>query len=170
LNTSCTTGTGSSQPNGVVTASTLGKTAASATAITFAEVLDLKHSLDPAYRVDPSFGFMMNDAILVYIKKLAIGASDARSLWMPSYVAGEPDRIDGVKYWINQAMETALTTGKKVMLCGDFSKYIIRMSQGMAIYRMNELYSENGLIGFRGVARWDGECINTAAIKHLITA
>ncbi|MFQ5518293.1 MAG: phage major capsid protein, partial [Acidimicrobiia bacterium] len=35
-----TTGTGSSQPHGVVTASTLGKTAASATAITGDEILD----------------------------------------------------------------------------------------------------------------------------------
>lgn len=167
INTSCTTGSGSSQPNGVVTASTLGKTAASATAVTFAEILDLKHSIDPAYRMSASFGFMLNDAILAVLKKLTIGTSDGRSLWMPSYVAGQPDRIDGTQYWINQGMDSAMTTTKKILLCGDFSKYIIRQVQDFTVLRLDELYAANGLVGFQGYARWDANCINTAAIKHL---
>jgi HK97 family phage major capsid protein len=167
VNSSCTTGTGSAQPNGVVTASTLGKTAASATAVTFAEILDLKHSIDPAYRASNSFGFMLNDAILAVLKKLTIGTSDGRSLWMPSYVAGQPDRIDGTQYWINQGMDSAMTTGKKILLCGDFSKYIIRQVQDFTVLRLDELYAANGLVGFQGYARWDANCINTAAIKHL---
>ena len=49
-NGALTTGTGSSQPQGIVTGSALGKTAASATAITGAEILDLIYSIDPSYR------------------------------------------------------------------------------------------------------------------------
>ncbi|NJL06681.1 MAG: phage major capsid protein, partial [Chloroflexaceae bacterium] len=49
-NTDFTTGSGSSRPQGVVTGSTLGKTAASATAITFDEVLDLYYKLNYLYR------------------------------------------------------------------------------------------------------------------------
>ena len=49
-NTYMTTGTGSSQPQGIVNGSTLSKTTASATAITYAELKDLEHSVDPAYR------------------------------------------------------------------------------------------------------------------------
>lgn len=170
INTTCTTGSGSSTINGVVTASTLGKTAASATAITFAEIMDLLHSVDPAYRDMPNTGFMMNDAILLAIKKLQLGSGDATPLWLPSVREGEPDTILGKRYWINQAMDSALTAAKKVMLFGDFSKYRIRMVQDLTVVRLNELYSANGLVGYQGWMRWDGDCVNTAAIKHLITA
>lgn len=170
LNSSCTTGTGTAQPNGVVTASTLGKTAASATAITFAEVIDLKHSVDPAYRMSMSSGFMFHDNVLAALKKLSIGSSDARPLWQPSVREGEPDTIDGSRYWINQAMDDTINASSKLILYGDFSKYHIRMVQELLIIRLNERYAENGLVGFIGHMRWDGECVNTAAIKHLITA
>lgn len=168
MNSSCTTGTGSSQPNGVVTASALGKTAASATTVTFPEILDLKHSVDPAYR--PNGAYMLNDAILLALKKLSIGAGDARPLWAPSYREGVPDTIDGTRYFINQGMASAMTTGQKILLYGDFSYYVIRMVQDMIVVRLNELYAENGLVGFIGYARWDGELLNTSAVKHLILA
>lgn len=170
LNSSCTTGTGSSQPNGVVTASTLGKTAASATAITFNEVIDLFHSVDPAYRMSQSCGFMLHDNILAALKKIQLGSGDITPLWLPSVREGEPDKILGKRYWINQGMSSALTTGLKVMLFGDFNYYVIRMVQQLLILRLNERYADNGLVGFIGYMRWDGECTNTAAIKHLITA
>lgn len=170
MNASGTTGTGSSQPNGVVTASTLGKTAASATAITFNEIIDLVHSIDPAYRNSPSFGLMMHDTILAAVKKLTNGTSDARPLWQPSVRDGEPDRIEGRRFWINQGMSSALTTGQKVMLAGDFSKFVIRMVKEMTVIRQDELYSANGLVGFQAWARWDTECLDTTAIKHYILA
>lgn len=170
LNSSCTTGTGTAQPNGVVTASTLGVTAASATAITFDEVIDLKHSVDPSYRMSQSSGYMFHDKVLAALKKLSVGSSDARPLWQPSYREGEPDTVDGSRYWINQAMDDTINASSKLILYGDFSKYHIRIVQELLIIRLNERYADNGLVGFIGHMRWDGECVNTAAIKHLITA
>lgn len=170
LNTAFTTGTGSSQPNGVVTASTLGKTAASATAFTRSEMVDLVHSVDPGYRRSRSCGFMLNDAVLAAIKKLALGAGDASPLWQPSMRDGAPDLIEGFPYWINQDMETALTTGKKIMLFGDYSKYIVRQVLGMTLRRLEERFIDSGQIGYIAFARYDGELINTAAVKHLILA
>lgn len=170
MNSSCTTGTGSAQPNGVVTASSLGKTTTSATAFTAAEIMDLYHNVDPAYRMSRTCGFMMHDQVLAAIKKLQLGSNDASPLWLPSIREGEPDTILGKPYWINQGMESAITTGKKIMLFGDFNYYIIRMVQNMLIIRLNERYADNGLVGFVGYMRWDGECTNTAAIKHMITA
>lgn len=172
MNTSCTTGTGSSQPNGVVTASSLGKTAASATAITRAEIVDLLHSVDPEYRMSGSgkVGFMMHDSVLAAVKKLALGSNDATPLWQRSMREGEPSTIEGYPYWINQAMSSALTTGLKVMLFGDFNEYVIRLVKSMEVMRLNELYAGNGQTGFIGVMRWDGECVNTSAIKHYILA
>lgn len=170
LNSSCTTGTGTAQPNGVVTASTLGVTAASATAITFDEVIDLKHSVDPSYRMSQSSGYMFHDKVLAALKKLSVGSSDARPLWQPSYREGEPDTVDGSRYWINQAMDDTINASSKLILYGDFSKYHIRIVQELLIIRLNERYADNGLVGFIGHMRWDGECVNTSAIKHLITA
>jgi HK97 family phage major capsid protein len=169
-NTYLTTGSGSSQPNGVVTASTLGKTAASATEITFDELIDLVHSVDPAYRGARKAAFMFHDNVLAHIKKISIGASDARSLWMPSYVAGEPDRIDGYRYYINQAMDSSINASSKLVLFGDFSKYIVRIVRDVEIRRLNERYAENLQVGFIGFFRFDGELIQPNAVKHLITA
>lgn len=170
LNSSCTTGTGTSQPNGVVTASTLGKTAAATTSFTFAEITDLIHSVDPAYRTSATCGFMFNDVVLAAIKKLAIGSGDNRSLWLPSWREGEPDRIEGYRYWINQAMDATIDAASKIMLFGDYQYYVIRMVQELLTLRLNERYADNGLIGYIGYMRWDGECVNTAAIKHMLTA
>lgn len=167
-NESLTTGTGSSQPNGVVTASTLGKTAASATAFTFAEVLDLVHSVDPEYRRNGRF--MMHDSVLAYIKKLSIGASDARPLWQPSFIVGEPATIDGYQYTINQDMDSTINTASKIILFGDFRQYLVRQVRTLQISRNESLYMATGEIGYFGFARWDGELLNTAAVKHLITA
>jgi HK97 family phage major capsid protein len=167
-NESCTTGTGSSQPQGVVTGSTLGKTAASATAITFAEILDLVHSVDPEYRRNGRF--MMHDNVLAYIKKLSIGASDARPLWQPSFIVGEPATIDGFQYVINQDMDSTINTASKLILFGDFSKYLVRQSRALEILRNEYLYMGTGEIGLFGFARWDAKLLDTAAVKHLITA
>jgi HK97 family phage major capsid protein len=167
-NESLTTGTGSSQPNGVVTASTLGKTAASATAFTCAEVIDLIHSVDPEYRRNGRF--MMHDSVLAYIKKLSVGASDARPLWQPSFIVGEPATIDGYQYTINQDMDSTINTASKIILFGDFRQYLVRQVRTLQISRNESLYMATGEIGYFGFARWDGELLNTAAVKHLITA
>lgn len=170
LNLSGTTGTGSAQPNGVVTASTLGKTTALTTAFTFLEMIDLYHSVDPAYRMSPSCGWMFNDTVLAAIKKLSVGSSDARPLWQASVRDGEPDKIEGKRYWINQDMDSTIDAASKIMLFGDFSKFVIRMVQELVTLRLNERYADNGLVGYIGYMRWDSECTNTDAIKHMITA
>jgi len=168
LNQECTLGDGTGDPNGVVTATSAGKTAASATAITLLEVLDLKHSIDPAYRRSTKFGFMFNDAILLALKKLV--DSEGRPLWQPSYRENQPDTIDGTQYWINQDMDSSINASSKLMLCGDFSKYTVRIAKDMTVQRLNELYAANDLIGFHAWMRFGGNLLNTAAIKHLITA
>lgn len=170
LNEHFTTGDNSSKPNGVVTASTLGKAAASATAFTRAEIVDLLHQVDIGYRQSRSCGFMMNDAVLAAIKKLSFGSGDDRPLWQPSIRESAPDRLEGFPYWVNNDMAAALTTGQKVMLFGDFSKYVIRRVRGMFIRRLEERFIDYGQVGFIAFARYDGDLINTAAVKHLILA
>ncbi len=65
-NTHFTVGTGTAQPNGVITAAGTGVTAANSTsqvsAIIYDSVINLIHSVDPAYRALGNCKFMMNDA------------------------------------------------------------------------------------------------------------
>lgn len=167
-NSVLTTGTGSSQPNGIVTASTLGKTAASATAITADEILDLVHSVDPAYRQSPKCRFQFNDSTLLAIRKLKDGQGNY--LWQMGDVrSGEPDLIAGHAYSINQAM-ASIATGNRTIIFGDHSKYVVRKVLGFQTMTLRERYAEAFQIGMLGFKRFDGELLNTAAIKHLIQA
>jgi HK97 family phage major capsid protein len=163
-----TTGTGSSQPNGLATASTLGKTAAAVAAVTRDEILDLVHSLDIAYRRKGA-RFMMNDSTLAAIKKLTVGTADDRPLWQPSIREGEPDRIEGYGYIINNDME-ALATGNKTILFGDFSQFKVRMVKGIEWKVLTERYAETRQNGYFAFNRWDSELLDTSAVKHLIQA
>lgn len=167
LNEHFTTGTGSAQPNGLMTASTLGKTAASATVFTRSELVDLVHSVDPGHRKSKSCGWMFHDLTLAFIKKLALGSGDATPLWQTSIRDGEPDKLEGFPYWINQDISSTYTTGQKLILFGDYKKYIVRQVLGVTIRRLEERFIENGQIGFIAFARYDGELANTAAVKHL---
>lgn len=163
-----TTGTGSSQPNGIVTASSAGVTAAATTAITSDELLDLIHSVDPAYRASPSCRFQFNDTTLKAIRKLKDG--DGNYLWQMGDVrTGEPNTIWGYNYSINQAMAN-IAAGARSILFGDHSKYIVRKVNGFQVMTLRERYAELFQVGMVGFKRFDGELINTAAVKHLIQA
>lgn len=162
-----TTGTGSSQPNGIVTASSLGKTANATAAITWDEVLDLEHSVDPAYRSAPTCRYMFNDSTLLALRKLKDG--DGNYLWqMGDVQRGVPASFNGRAYSINQAM-ASLGAGARVMLFGDFSKYFVRKVGAPLVAAIGDKDFWPG-VGMAGYIRFDGELSDTAAVKHLITA
>lgn len=165
-NSQLTTGSGSSAPNGVVTGSALGKTAAGAAAITSDEVIDLLHSVDPAYRTSPKAAFMFNDSTMQYIRKLKDGQGNY--LWqMGDVTRGQPGTLLGYRYYINQAM-ASIATGQKTMLFGDFGKYFVRKVGGPVIGVMRERFWPD--MGIAGLIRFDGEISQSGAIKHLIQA
>ena len=165
-NTQLTTGTGSSAVQGVVTGSSAGKTAAAVAAITADEIIDLLHSVDPAYRSSPKAAFMFNDGTLSAIRKLKDG--DGNYLWsMGNYQAGVAGSILGYKYYVNQAMDS-LAAAKKVMIFGDMSKFYVRKVGAPVVTVVRERFWPD--LGIAGLIRFDGVLANTAAVKHLITA
>lgn len=165
-NTELTTGDGSGDPNGIVTASTLGKTAAAVAAITADEIIDLEHSVDPAYRGSPKARFMFNDTTLKTIRKLKDG--QGQYLWNGGDLSkGISPTLLGRPYSINQAMASP-ATGNKTMLFGDFSKYFVRKVGAPIIGVMRERFWPD--LGIAGLIRLDGELADTAAVKHLIQA
>jgi HK97 family phage major capsid protein len=159
------TGNGSSKPTGLLHTTggaSLGVTAASATAITMDEVLDLYHSLKSSYRKNGTF--LVNDATVKAIRKLKDG--QGQYLWQPSVQAGTPDTILNRPVISSQFMPVA-AAGEKTILFGDFKYYWIADRQGRTFKRLNELYAANGQVGFLASQRLDAKLILPEAIKAL---
>lgn len=159
-----TVGTGTGQPRGIVTAATVGVTAASATGITDLELVDLVHSVDPAYRMQAEF--MFHDQTLRELKKLR--DQEGRPLWLPGIAVREPDTILGYRYVINQHMPQ-MAAGQRSVLFGDFSKYHIRDVMDILLIRLDEVYAEYGQVAFLAFSRHDGTLLDagTHPIKAL---
>jgi HK97 family phage major capsid protein len=164
-NTELTTGDATGDPEGIVTGSTLGVTSAAATAITYDEIIDLVHSVDPAYRQSPKVRFMFNDTTLGAVRKLK--DAENRYIWSAGDVQnGVPGSILGYRYSINQAMDS-IAAAKKIMVFGDFSQYFVRKVGGIVMFVARERFAPD--IGLLGLVRLDGKLGDTAAVKHLIT-
>lgn len=159
-NTELTTGDGTGDPNGIVTASSLGVTAAAAAAVTADELIDLMHSVDPAYRMSPKCRWMFSDSTLKVIRKL----KDGEGRYLLDVMSGD---LLGKPYSINQAM-AAVATGNKSVIFGDFGKYFVRKVGSPMIGVLRERFWPD--LGIAGLIRLDGELGDTAAVKHLIQA
>jgi len=167
-----TTGTNSSQPQGVVAAAGTGVTSAAAAAFTADELIGLVHSLDPSYRSLPSCGFMMKDDVIAYIRKFK--DANGAALWQPGMTLGIPDRIYGYPVIANQQM-TGLTsnvpvTATKHVLFGAYEKYIVRDAGPTRVYHLTERYRDLDQDCFVAFKRIDGRALNAAAFKVLLQA
>lgn len=168
-----TVGTGNSQPKGIVTAATAsGVTAASATAVTYDEIMGLIHSVDPAYRNNGA-KFMFHDNLLLLLKKIKVpqfsGDTAGQPLWRPGMAVSAPDTIDGYGYVINQHMPLP-TSAQKSMLFGALNKYQIRDVRTIEVMRLNELRAEFRQVVWLAWSRHDGDLLDagTHPVKYLL--
>ena len=157
-------GSGTGQPTGIFTTNggTVGVTAASATAITADELINLIYSLKSPYRRNAKF--LMNDATVSMIRKLK-DKNDAY-LWQPSLQAGEPDKLLGYDLYTSPYVPVA-AAGALTVAFGDFKNYWIADRSGRTVQRLNELYSTNGQVGFVATERVDGKVILPEGIQLL---
>lgn len=158
-------GDGKGKPLGILAATggaEVGVTAASATAITADEVIDLFYSLKAPYRKNAVW--LLNDATVKQIRKLK--DSTGQYLWQPSLVAGTPDTILGKPVKTSAFMPTA-AAGAKTIAFGDFKYYWIADRQGRTFKKLSELFAATGQVGFMGTQRVDGKLILPEAIKVL---
>lgn len=164
-----TTGTGSSQPNGIVTASSAGKTGTTGqtTTVIFDDLVDLVHSIDPAYRKSPQCCFMMADSSLKVIRKLK--DSQNRPVFLPGYdgLSGPmKDYLLGYPICINQDVASMAANAKSILF-GDFSKYLIRDVMAPTLFRFDDsAYAKLGQVGFLMWHRSGGNMLDTLAVKY----
>ena len=155
-------GDGSKKPTGFLVSAQVGKTAASAAAVTFDDIMDLYHSLKSPYRNKAVF--VANDLTIKALRKLK--DSNGQYLWQPSVVAGTPDTILGRPVYISSFMPQ-IAAEAKIMAFGDFSYYWIADRQGRTFERLNELFSVTDQVGFKATQRVDGKLILPEAVQVL---
>ncbi|MDX0512562.1 phage major capsid protein [Sinorhizobium medicae] len=161
-----TVGDGSAKPNGIVTAATAVTGVAAAAALTFDDMIELFHAVDPAYRDDPSVRFMFNDGTLKSLRKIKDTVT-GNYIWQPADVrTGAPATILDKPYSINQAM-AAIGASNKSVAFGAFNRYVVRMVREFAIRRLVERYADYDQTGFIGFTRLDGELLDAGAVKVL---
>lgn len=165
-----TTGNGTTEPNGIVTAAFLGKTGTTGQTTTYiyADLVDLEHSVDPEYRGNAAW--MMPDATLKALKKLVDGQS--RPLWQPGLsglAQAAPDTLLGYPYIINQSMAVPAASAK-TLLFGDFSKYLIRDVADITLLRLDERYAEFHQVAFLAFSRHDADLMDagTHPVKYYV--
>ena len=165
-----TTGTGTGQPNGIVTASTAGKTGTTGQTltVTYDDLVDLQHSVDPAYRASGRARFMMNDASLRVIRKLKDGQQ--RPIFVPGYEVGVPggvpDTLLGSPVTVNQDVAVMAANAKSILF-GDFSAYTIRDVMAVTLFRFTDsAFTKKGQVGFLAWSRHGGNFIDAGgAVK-----
>jgi HK97 family phage major capsid protein len=169
-NTHFTVGTGTGQPNGIVTAATLGKTCLTGQTLTilYADLIDLVSSVDPAYRVTGKF--MMSDKTLSVLRKITDAQN--RPLFYSQATSGMstalPDNLLGYPFVINQDMAVPAANAKTILF-GALDRYFVRDAGDLILIRLDERYMDQLEVGFMGVLRSDGNLIDAAThpVKYL---
>lgn len=164
------TGTGSSQPAGVATTATAGKTggAGVAGAFTADDLIELFYSVIAPYRNSASCGWLMRDATMAAARKLK--DLQGQYLWQPSLQAGTPDMLLAKPVYTDPNVAAAAVTAKSVLF-GDFSQYFVRFAGGVRFERSDEFAFNSDLVTFRAIVRADGLTVDqTGAIKAFVGA
>lgn len=158
-------GSGEGKPLGIFATTGGGEisvTTASATVITYDELITLVYSLKRPYRKNAKF--ILNDQTIATLRKLKDG--NGQYIWQPALQSGEPDRLLGFEV-LTSAYVPTIEVGASVIAFGDFSYYNIGDRGVRSFAELKELFAGNGMIGFVAKERVDGKLVLPEAVKIL---
>lgn len=162
------TGDGSSKPRGILVAAPIGETTASSGAVSYDDLLDWQHSVDPSYRAGARFVF--SDSTLKQLRKLVDGNS--RPIWLPADTGsaqnGAPSTLLGQPYTVDNSFP-AFAADTVVAAYGDLSKYIVRRVRDLTLRTLVERYADYHQIAWVAFNRFDADLVDagTNPIKTL---
>ena len=167
VNNFLTVGTGTTQPNGIVTASTLGVTGGTGVsgAFTADNLIDLAYSVDGAARMLPGAGFMMNGASIGKTRKLKDTAG--QFVFAPSLAVGTPDTLLGFPLVENPAIVNTATSAKSVIF-GHLPSYYVRQVGGIRVDSSSDFAFSTDLVTLRTILRVDGNLPQTSHVNHFV--
>ena len=144
------TGNGTGKPLGIFTASNDGIpttrdiAAASATAITADDLLDVKYSLKGQYH--PRSQWIMHRDLVKTIAKLK--DKNDQYIWQPSTQAGQPDRLFGHAVNMSEYAPNTYTAGLYAAVLGDFQYYWIMDADELLLQVLKEKYATSNQVGY----------------------
>jgi HK97 family phage major capsid protein len=166
VNNLLTVGTGTVQPNGIVTAAGSGITGGTAVggAFTADNLIDLAHAVDGAY-VRLGGAFMMRRASMGALRKLKDNAG--QYLYVPAATVGMADSFAGYAVVENPDVP-AIATGARSALFGWHGSYHVRQVGGIEVARSDDAYFASDEVGFRVTIRVWGDLGQADAVKAFI--
>ncbi len=172
------TGTGSSQPSGIVTGATLGVTGPTGTATSLGThttagqggdlLLDLAASLPEPYSRSRSSAWLMRNATLNAIRKLR--DSTGNYVFSTDIIpgSGSAGTLLGRPVFTDPNV-AAMGASAKSIVFGDISRYWVRQVNGLRFERSDEYAFNSDLVTFRALARLDGALTDTTgAVKYFV--
>lgn len=166
-----TVGTGAAEPMGLVTAATVGKVGTTGQTVTviYDDLVDLEHSVDPAYRDLGNCGWMLHDSSLKIIRKLK--DNQGRPIFVPNFdtgiTKGAPAELLGYPIQINQDMPVMAASAKSISF-GDHSYYTIRDVTEITMFRFTDsAYAKKGQVGFLAWMRSGGNFVDVGGAVKL---
>lgn len=157
------TGTGTGQPEGLFTNATAGKTGGTGqtTSVTYDDLVDLQHSIDPAYRTGAQWA--MSDSALKMVRKLK--DTQGRPLWEPSLQAGVPSTLMGSSVIIDNGIPVPAANAKSIGFGDINAAYVVRQVAGGQMMRLDERYADFLQVGFLGFLRLDAKPDDGSAFR-----
>ena len=142
-----TVGTGTGQPNGLMTAITGSGTIATGGSLitpTYEKLVDLQYSIADSYRASPACGWLMRDSTAGTLRKLRDGGGGTVGavIWEPSLTngiqGGQPGLLLGFPVYTG-AYVAAQGSNAKIIGFGDFSAYFIRYAGGFVFSAVGDM-------------------------------
>jgi len=159
------TGTGTSQPSGLITGASLGVTGGTGVAgvPTADNLIDLYYSVIAPYRASSKAAWVMKDSTVAAVRKLKDTTN--QYIWTPG-LSGAPDSILG-KPLITDPYVASTAVSAKSVAFGDLSAYYVRVAGGMRFERSTDFAFGSDQITFRCILRADGVLLDqTGAVKY----
>lgn len=144
----------------------LTTTAASATAISYADLVDLLAKVKAPHSSQGVASWIMNSATRAALMKVM--DQQGRPIFLESTREGEPDRILGRPVVIDDNMPD-IGASKVPVLFGDLKKYVLRIVQGVRvrIYQEEKFYKDN-CVGVQAFVAADGKYIAKSGVYEPI--
>lgn len=131
------------------------------------DLLDIEYGLPAQYRKGACF--LMHQSTGLQVRK--VKATNGPYLWQPSLQVGMPESFDGFPVHFSNDMIVPASGNVDrsiVALFGNWKLgYVIVDRLGISIQRLNELYSEAGLIGFKVHFRVGGGVVRADCFRAL---
>ena len=159
-------GSGSSKPKGIAQAATSFGTSATATTITYANLVEVESTMPVPYKNTDTVWIMSPEAVKV-IRLLT--DDNSRPLWEPSLQAGNPDMLLGYRVYVDGNIDAA-TSGKRAVVFAHAPSYAVRLAGGLQVDRSDDFAFNTGLVTFRYQLRGDGDGIDDNGIGCLTQA